>query len=403
MGTRRPTAVLAIAAAFACLSLLWVGGAAAAAKEPQAHASVIGGHSASIEELPWLAYIQAETGSSGYSCSGTVVAPRIILTAGHCVEDIESGEITAAAGFLVATGVADLEDAGPGNVSRVLEALVYPGFDPGQVHGDAGILILSAPVSAPAIRLASAADAGLLEPRTPLTVAGWGLTKGNAKDIPTQLQEGTTTVQPKSLCDKQVRRYYPFYSPGIQLCALDKPSYRVGVCHGDSGGPAIATAADGTPVEVGINSMVGPGCTTKAPNVFTRVDRVSEWVGRWIAAVEAGGPRPTVKVPKVRTPTLTVPVAEELAAVGFAHDFKAHFVKASERRIRCARRAKAKVKCQVSWYQGGDDYWGDVTVYYKVVQNSVLWGFNYTINWVNNRCYFYSGHRASCKIHTKLR
>jgi secreted trypsin-like serine protease len=396
---------IAVATALACLGLVLVGGTAAAAKPvPRAHASIIGGRAASIQELPSLAYLEGENAKSGYSCSGTVVAPRLVLTAGHCVEDIESGEVTPPAGFAVATGIADLNRISAANVSRVAQAVVFPGFEPGNLRGDAGLLILTAPVSAPAIALASSAgDGGLLTPGTPLTIAGWGLTSGNAKEAPAQLMAGRTTVESVNSCRTKSQRYYPFYSPAQQLCAIDSPQYRVSACHGDSGGPAIATRADGAAVEVGIVSTGGPGCSTALPNVFTRVDRVSSWVRRWIAAIEAGGPRPAIKVPTVHTPFLSVSDARELAAVGFAHDFRRHFTGSTERRISCRRVARARVRCRVGWYQGGDDYWGSVTVYYRVVKNTVGWGFNYRINWVDNYCYFYSGHRASCKVHTKHR
>ena len=396
---------LTIFAALACLGLCLVGasGAGAASKEAKAHASIIGGRTASIEELPSLAYLEGENASGGYSCSGTVVAPRVVLTAGHCVEDIESGEMTLPANIAVATGVADLRTVSAANVSRVSQALVYPKFDPGELIGDAGLLILTGPVSAPPIRMASSTDGALLTAGTQLTVAGWGLTSAKAKEGSAELKLGLTKVQTTKTCRTKSRRYYPFYTPAEQLCALDSPRQKTTACHGDSGGPAIAVGADGVPVEVGIVSTGGPGCSRSLPNVFTRVDRVAAWVDQWIAAIEAGGPQPAITVPKAHKPYLSVARAKELAGVGFAHDFRQRFTRSSEKRIACKRRAKAKIKCQVSWYQGGDDYFGTVTVYYSIVHNTIAWNFTYTISWVNNHCYFYSGHRASCKIHTKQR
>ena len=393
---------LTILAALACLGLLPVG-SAGAKSEPKAHASVIGGRAASIEELPSLAYIEGENASGGYACSGTVVAPRVVLTAGHCVEDIESGEITPPAKIAVATGVADLTAIAAANVSRVSEAFVYPHFDPGELVGDAGLLVLAGPVTAPPIRLAAGGEEALWKAGTPLTIAGWGLTSAKAKEGSAQLMLGQTRAKTARACRAKTRRYYPFFTPAQQLCTLDTPQLKVSACHGDSGGPAIATAADGSQVEVGVVSTGGPGCSRSLPNVFTRVDRISGWVGRWIAAIEAGGPRPAVRVPKAHKPFLSTVRAKELIGFGFAHDFHKRFARGVEKRFACKRRAKAKVKCRVSWYQGGNDYFGTVTVYYAVVGNTVTWNFTYTISWVNNHCYFYSGHRASCKIHTKRR
>src|SRR3954452_22261944 len=89
---------------------------AAAAAAPGAAASIVGGHAAAIEEFPSLAYIQAEEGKHGFACTGTVVAPRIVLTAAHCVEDVEKGTITPAARYALSTGVADPSQAAEDDV-----------------------------------------------------------------------------------------------------------------------------------------------------------------------------------------------------------------------------------------------------------------------------------------------
>jgi hypothetical protein len=327
----------------------------------------------------------------------------VILTAGHCVEDIETGEITPAATMAAATGVDNLNQIQAANVSRVSEAIVYPKFNPGLLTGDAGLLILTAPTTATPIALAGATDSALTAGGTPLRIAGWGLTSPTAKDIPAQLQQGATRLQSAKSCRARTSRYYPVFTAALQLCTLSQPKLKTGVCSGDSGGPAIATRADGSVVEVGVASSVGGACSTKLPDVYTRVDKISEWVGQWIAAVEAGGPRPAVKVPKTHPPFLSFGRAKELAAAGFAHDFRQHFTRASEQRTSCDRRGRPKVKCDVSWYQGGNDYWGSITVYYAVTHGGVGWFYRYTVNWVNNHCYFYSDHRSSCKIHTKQR
>ncbi len=390
------TSVLALALALAVL-------APAGAGASTAQTSVIGGHSAAIAELPALAYIEGEDAITPYSCTATVVAPRVILTAGHCVEDIESGTIAPPSGFAVATGIADLRQVTKANVSLVSQALVYPGFNPSKLQGDAGLLILATPTPAPPIALASAPDAGLVATGTKLTIAGWGLTSPKAKEGSPVLKAGETIVQDSTECKRQSRRYYPFYSGALQFCAIDRPGDRVSGCFGDSGGPAIATRADGTAVEVGVVSTGGPGCNRHLPNVFTRVDQINAWVASWVAAVEAGGPVPAIKIPKAHVPFLSVERTKELSAIAFAEDFGSRFTKSSEKQIRCRRVGKPKVKCGVAWYQGGNDYYGTVTVFYAIRKNAVVWDDHYRIHWVNDRCYFHSGHAAGCAVHTRSR
>src|SRR4051794_8391566 len=79
--------------------------ASATAGSPAAHASIIGGDVASIDAFPALAYIAAQTGKDeGFACTGTVIAPRVVLTAAHCVEDLDVGGFTPAGDYKVATG-----------------------------------------------------------------------------------------------------------------------------------------------------------------------------------------------------------------------------------------------------------------------------------------------------------
>ncbi|HVX32955.1 MAG TPA: serine protease [Solirubrobacterales bacterium] len=371
------------------------------APDPEATASVIGGHDAKISEYPSLAFIEGVQATAGYACTGTVVAPRVILTAGHCVEDIESSSIVEPKLIAVATGVSNLRKIQPARISQVERVLAYPGFDPTQLHGDAGLLILTAPVSAPPIALATGADAALYEPGDQLTVAGWGIDNRSTGHAPNQLQAATVPIEEASRCKEGTRRFYPFFDPSRQICALDSPHFKITTCHGDSGGPAIATRADGTPIEVGVTSLGDGSCNPSSPAVFTRVDQISSWVESWIAAVEAGAPAPPVKVPKAHIPLLTRERAEEISGLAMEEAFGSAFVHGQEKTIKCRRQAKARLRCGVTWFQGPNDYFGKITVFFAIRHNVVLAGVHYTLHWVNDQCYFHSGNPAACPVETK--
>jgi len=386
--------------ALALLASLVVAAAAQAAN-PKASASVIGGHNATIAQYPSLAYIEGVQATAGYACTGTVVAPRVILTAGHCVEDIESSSIVEPSEIAVATGVSNLTKIPRANISAVVQVLAYPNFDPTKLQGDAGLLILAAPVVAPPIALATTADAALYEPGDELTIAGWGIDDRKTGHAPDQLQAASVPVEEAGRCKRGTRRFYPFFDPTHQVCALDIPGFKVTACHGDSGGPAIATRSDGTPVEIGVTSLGDGSCNPSSPAVFTRVDQISTWVQSWINAVELGAPAPQVVVPKSHLPTLTRERAEEISAIGLEEAFGPKFLHAQEPRINCDRKSRARLKCGVTWFQGADDYFGTTTVAYAIRKNVVLAVFHFSVQWVNDQCYFHSGHRASCKVQTK--
>lgn len=385
-----------------CLLLPATPAGAARHGDPSATSSIVGGKPATIEEFPSLAYIQAEESTDkGFACTGTVIAPRVVLTAGHCVEDIETGKLTPAHDYRVATGVANLHDVTPGNVFKVTRTATFPGFDPGATRGDAGILILSRPTTVPSLALATAEDATLMAPGTPVQIAGWGLEHANDAAAPTNLRTASTSVQRSGYCHRQASRYYPFYSEALQLCTADSPSFHSGGCFGDSGGPAIAHRADGTPVEIGVISTGAPGCLPTFPNIFTRVDMLSAWTAEWIAAVEAGAPAPPAKVPAAQPPLLTIAKAKTLVGQTLANSFGERFTHSFGTRVGCERTARLRVRCGLAWFFGPNDYYGTVSVRYTLLRSSVVWKGRFAIRWVNDHCWFDSGHRGSCTVHIR--
>lgn len=251
-----------------------------------AHASIVGGTTANSEEWPWAAFIfAANKKGEGFSCSGTVIAPNLVLTAGHCVEDIVSGKKTPLPQYDVVTGSSDVRDAAVRQVSKVKRAVVYPHFNRFKVHGDAAVLELKTPTTAPPLALATPEDSALLAGDTPTWIAGWGLSGPlqNLKRTPV-LRRAATYVQQRLYCRNHVRTYYPFFNYSLQLCTITPPSFAIGTCHGDSGGPALAFREDGTPVQIGITSLGAPDCNTHLPDIFTRVDMVYPWIAEQIAA-----------------------------------------------------------------------------------------------------------------------
>jgi secreted trypsin-like serine protease len=268
--------------------------AAPAMADGRAHASIFGGSSAASEEWPWAAFILAlDKHGEGFSCTGTVVAPTLVLTAGHCVEDILTGEKTPVGRYAVVTGSRDVRDSAVRQISKVVSAIPYPGFNRFKLHGDAGLLVLATPTSAPPLALAEPIDLPLFEAGMPTWIAGWGLNDRGVKPRQSPvLRRAATYVQRRTYCRNHGRAYYPFFNASLQLCTITPPGFSIGTCHGDSGGPALAYRADGTPVQVGITSLGPADCDTTLPDVFTRVDLVAPWVNEWIAATAAGTPPP---------------------------------------------------------------------------------------------------------------
>jgi secreted trypsin-like serine protease len=261
--------------------------------------AIIGGTTAQTGTFPSLAYVVDFQGQLAYQCTGTVIAPSLVLTAGHCAENMQTGVPFSQAGFRVVTGAVD--PLQPGDlVSTVLGVIVYPGLERKVDNGDVALLVLSTPTSAPPIALASPQQAKRLVAGAPTTIVGWGKTAFEQTTWTEQLQSASTVVQARKWC----RRNAPPFFVRSEICTITPPSYATGVCQGDSGGPLLASGPSGEPVEVGIADHVYGRCSTRHPSVFASVGPIYPWIQTWIAAYKrpTTPPAPPTTLPTGPTP-----------------------------------------------------------------------------------------------------
>jgi secreted trypsin-like serine protease len=296
------SAVLLCAAAFVPVAL---GSPGRMRTGPVAHASIIGGASVQDGTFPSLAYVVDVQGRFVYQCTGTVVAPSLILTAGHCAEHMKTGVVNAPSGYRVVTGTID-PIAPTASVSTVLGVIVYPGLARRVDDGDAALLVLSNPIAVPPIVLATRSYARHLRGGQPAVMAGWGITSFEQR-LPTErLQSAATVVQRRNWCRANAR---PFYSKN-ELCTISPPSYATGACAGDSGGPLLAQRRTGGQlIQIGIAVHVYGRCSTRRPSVFVSTGAISSWVHTWIAAYKLPPVSPPRVPPPVPSPPTPVPLS----------------------------------------------------------------------------------------------
>ncbi len=300
MGARAVLACAVLVATIAAPSAAGAtNGASHALRRQRAHAAVVGGQAAEPGTFPWMAYVLDFRGNEVGQCSGTVVAPNLVLTAGHCVENVQTGVVNEASGYRVMTGNVDW--AAPESekqVSDVIRVIPCPCFDRHTTVGDVALLQLSTPTTAPVATLASTPHGG-----TGALLAGWGETYFQEDTPVEQLQWARTVVQRPEVCEREA----PPFSPASEVCAIDPPDRQTGGCNGDSGGPLLMTepSAVGGMVQIGVASHVYNECATTSPSVFTRVDAISAWVRGWAQAL-ASAPPASASLPgdTVAAPTL---------------------------------------------------------------------------------------------------
>ena len=264
--------------------------------------AIIGGRSAEAGTYPWLAHVIDSLRNEEVGCTGTVVAPRLVLTAAHCVTNEETGEVNEPSGFTVVTGNVNWR-AQPRAVRHVLEVIVAPGYEQGTGVDDAALLVLGRRTSAPAISLAQPGyDAQLLQAGTVAWMVGWGDKAYGQRGFTAALQEAPTAMQDPEWCEANAP---PFFAPD-QLCVIEPAGETTGTCEGDSGGPLIvgANGEERRPeewVELGVLTGNFNNCATTLPSVYTRVDALYPWIERWTARARAAGAQQRGPVPHVRT------------------------------------------------------------------------------------------------------
>jgi hypothetical protein len=270
-------------------------GSSASAFARGAHPFIQGGTVANEGQFPWMAWVDdgyEPVEPPAFACSGTVVSPTVILTAGHCVT--ESVAPNKVGPYTIVTGAVNRR-SGTAVRTSVSKVIPYPGFKLGgsgcnPICGhDAGLLVLTKPISSPAITLAtSPGDEKLLAPGSTAYEAGWGLTSPNGTEASEDLRWTSTTIQCVGLagCDDSSAEF------SIETANTSQK----GTCEGDSGGPLWSETVDG-PVEIGLTSH-GPANACNQTD-STRVDEIMPWIEETIDAnwPSSLAPEPELKAP----------------------------------------------------------------------------------------------------------
>jgi secreted trypsin-like serine protease len=309
--------------------------ASALAERPVPAPSIVGGAPVDTGTWPWLASIVENLGAGqAQYCSGTVVAPNLVLTAAHCVEDVSTRQLDQPTSFTVHTGnvnwtAASAQSSGVTQlITHATNAYVttYAAGETGiNVVGDAALLELAKPTTAPAIALADSSDLDLLDAGTMAQIAGWGLTDAAVNTLPADLQSAHTVVQSTTYCDQSNSTF----SATAELCAINAPADNTSACNGDSGGPLVAQASNGKSVEIGVASTTLNDCDTALPDFYTRADYIEPWVEQEIAALPATPPDPSIGKYAQRKGHISVTLGAAGADIFLTH-VKLEFV------LRCA-------------------------------------------------------------------
>ncbi|WP_067463897.1 S1 family peptidase [Actinomadura macra] len=184
------------------LAFMTLSGTSMASAEPPPPSGIVGGVPAT-ETYSFMASLQGSGGN--HSCGGSLVAPRWVVTAGHCGQpaQVRIGTKTYNAG---------------GEVVKVAARRA--------VGGDVALLQLSSAATSAPIEIAADAPIGVAS-----RIIGWGQTCATrgCGGAPVNLQQLDTSIVDDNRCSG--------ITGATELCVNGGGGK--GACYGDSGGPAV--------------------------------------------------------------------------------------------------------------------------------------------------------------------
>jgi secreted trypsin-like serine protease len=240
---------------------------------------IVGGVPARSGQWPWqvaLLEVNAEPEADRQFCGASLIAPRWVLTAAHCVAGMTNNQLTVRIGATDLDRVGNGSDTGLRNVARIIRHELY---STSTYTNDIALLELANDASeadgARPVRLPTPPQAATLtRAGAPVTVTGWGLTAEHGEPSSKLLQVEITVID-QAACKADYAPLGATYTvTDRMLCAGIQSK---DACQGDSGGPLVA-AVDGGYAQVGIVSK-GYGCAREGhPGIYTRVASYLDWI-----------------------------------------------------------------------------------------------------------------------------
>lgn len=229
-------------------------GTSTALADDRVRPAIVGGDEAS-REYPFFTAVIVEEGGDSFVCGGSLIAPKKVLTAAHCVVGDEPRDVRLGFG-----------NSGLESPRRVVAITVHPRYATRTVKRDVAVLTLEAAVTDRDPIATAGSEA--TPPGTLARVIGRGVT-GERADLSEVLREVDIPVRSDRACDTRLGGL--FFSR-VMLC-VGRDAGGQDTCSGDSGGPIFTTGEQFT--QVGVTSL-GVGCgRRRLPGIYTELSSPS--------------------------------------------------------------------------------------------------------------------------------
>jgi secreted trypsin-like serine protease len=196
-------------------------------------------------------------------CSGSLIAPMWVITAGHCFHDVHEVRVSGTPPYHMTITVGKLKDSDPGGqTAQVVDVRQSP-------MNDLAVVKLSTAITGVTPLTLAQQRPSVDED---LQFAGWGALSASDTDIvqSDHLKRGQFSVS-------EVR------STTVEATSTEPRTVENVPCPDDSGSPFFESSDERTGVLVAIVDN-GPACPAPGPEILARVDVVADWIQEQIGS-----------------------------------------------------------------------------------------------------------------------